>query len=127
MSARLGVPAISEPTVFESNMMRLQCGLNLRPGYLLLVLRSNIARRHWLSRAKAAVNQVSINQRDVKALRIPLPNAEEQKALEAAVSAADRVHRLHSERHLQLKTLKQSLMHDLLTGTVRIDPALFAA
>ena len=59
------VPSLQEPTIFESNMMRVRCGPHLLPEFLNTVLCSNIARKHWLARAKPAVNQASINQRDV--------------------------------------------------------------
>ena len=120
------VPKLSEPTIFESNMMCLRCADGLLPDFLGLILRSDIARRHWLARAKPAVNQVSINQRDVKAMRFPLPDAERQREVTRAVSAADTVVAHRSIRLDAYHTLKKSLMHDLLTGTVRVDPALFA-
>jgi type I restriction enzyme S subunit len=118
-------PKISEPTIFESNMMRLRCAGGLLPDFLGLILRSDIARRHWLARAKPAVNQVSINQRDVKALRVPLPDIKHQRDVTRIVSAADAVIAHHTERLDAYHALKKSLMHDLLTGSVRVHPALF--
>ena len=106
------VPKLSEPTIFESNMMCLRCADGLLPDFLGLILRSDIARRHWLARAKPAVNQVSINQRDVKAMRFPLPDAERQREVTRAVSAADTVVAHRSIRLDAYHTLKKSLMHD---------------
>ena len=74
------VPSLDEPTIFESNMMRLRCGPRLLPAFLTVVLCSDIARRHWLSRAKPAVNQASVNQRDVCEFVIPMPEPDEQLA-----------------------------------------------
>lgn len=83
------VPCLTETTLFESNMMRLRCSPALLPEYLGLILRSDIARRHWLARAKPAVNQVSINQRDVKELTFPLPELDHQREAAQVVAAAD--------------------------------------
>ena len=117
------VPELSEPTLFESNMMRLSCAETLVPEYLGVILRSDIARRHWLARSKPAVNQVSVNQRDTKSLCLPLPDPDRQREIAQAVHAADALVLRCQERISTLQSLKKSLMHDLLTGTVRVDPA----
>src|SRR5207302_482721 len=72
------VRAVDELTVFESNMMRLRVKEGLLPEYAILVLCSDVARAHWLARAKPAVNQASVNQRDVRDLLIPKPPLREQ-------------------------------------------------
>jgi len=117
------VPKLGEPTIFESNMMSLHCGDRLLPEFLILVLCSDIARRHWLARAKPAVNQASINQRDVKELSIPVPLKDEQSEIVRIVSAADEyADELETVVALQ-ETIKKALMHDLLTGKVRVNNA----
>lgn len=118
------VPELSEPTLFESNMMRLRCAEGLVPEYLGVILRSDIARRHWLARSKPAVNQVSVNQRDTKSLCLPLPDPDRQREIAHAVHAADALVLRLQERMSILQSLKKSLMHDLLTGIVRVDPAI---
>lgn len=118
------VPELLEPTLFESNMMRLRCAETLVPEYLGVILRSDIARRHWLARSKPAVNQVSVNQRDTKSLCLPLPDPDRQREIAQAVHAADALVLRCQERISTLQSLKKSLMHDLLTGTVRVDPAI---
>jgi type I restriction enzyme, S subunit len=119
------VPELEEPTIFESNMMRLRCSVALVPEYLGLILRSDIAKRHWLARAKPAVNQVSINQRDTNALAFPLPKPPRQCEIAQLVQASDTLAHRSLERFFALQTLKESLRHDLLTGAVRVNPALF--
>lgn len=117
------VPEMLEPTVFESNMMRLQVCDRLLPEFLILVLCSDMARRHWLSRAKSAVNQASINQRDVKELWVPVPQPEEQKEIAATMAGATaHIDSLVAKSDAQ-RTLKRALMHDLLTGKVRVPVA----
>jgi type I restriction enzyme, S subunit len=115
------VPRLIEPTIFESNIMALRCGKHLIPDFLILVLCSDIARKHWLSRAKPAVNQASINQRDVRELPIPLPKREEQRQIvDLAAAALAYLQNLEQVVAAQTK-LKKSLMHDLLTGKVRVN------
>jgi type I restriction enzyme S subunit len=114
------VPPIDEPTIFESNMMRLRCGPRILPAFLIIVLCSDIARRHWLARAKSAVNQASVNQRDVRELPVPIPNRDEQNEIARIIAAStDRISLLGAVSDAQ-QALKIALMHDLLTGRVRV-------
>jgi len=113
------VPTLDEPTIFESNMMRLRCGPRLLPAFLLVVLCSDIARRHWLSRAKPAVNQASINQRDVRELLIPMPEPDEQQEIACIVSKAnEQIEALRSVSKAQ-NALKRSLLNEVLSGRIR--------
>lgn len=118
------VPPLTETTIFESNMMRLRCGPRLLPAFLNTVLCSEIARRHWLARAKPAVNQASINQRDVRELLVPIPRRPaEQADIVALVAAAERRIDALSAVLAAQRALKAALMHDLLTGLVRVRDA----
>jgi type I restriction enzyme S subunit len=118
------VPTLREPTIFESNMMRVRCDTGLQPAFLNLVLCSNVARRHWLARAKPAVNQASVNQRDARELPLPIPpTMDEQEEIVSVVSAAQRQIDLLADVGAVQQQLKRSLMHDLLTGRVRLPDA----
>jgi type I restriction enzyme S subunit len=114
------VPPLEEPTIFESNMIRVRCGPRLLPAFLNIVLCADTAKRHWLSRAKPAVNQASINQRDVRELMLPLPRTSgEQQEIVAAVSAVERRLDVFVDVVAAQEQLKRSLVNDLLTGQVR--------
>jgi type I restriction enzyme S subunit len=114
------IPQLNEPTVFESNMIRLRCGSRLLPEFLIIVLCSDIARRHWLKRAKPAVNQVSINQRDVRDLPIPISKIDEQREIANIVlTSTNQIEKLVAIERAY-SNLKRSLMHDLLTGRKRV-------
>lgn len=121
------VSSLEGSTIFESNMIRLRCGPALIPDFLITVLCSDIARRHWLARAKPAVNQASINQRDVRELAVPVPEKAEQREIAAIVSAAERQIECLVLVKTALGQLKDSLMHDLLTGRVRVSSGANAA
>ena len=91
------VPQLDEPTVFESNMMRLR----LNSGILLpevggAMLQLPSMRQALIRNAKHAINQSSINQGDVKAIPAfspPLPLqtafAEQARRIEAVARALD--------------------------------------
>jgi type I restriction enzyme S subunit len=68
------VPALREPTVFESNMMRLAIRSEIvAPRYLIEALQHRHVRDQLLARAKDAINQSSINQQDIRSLGLYLP------------------------------------------------------
>lgn len=68
------IPTLAEPTVFESNMMRVRVDSSVvHPRFLVQVLQTPHLKSQIGSRAKRAVNQASINRQDVGSFRIPLP------------------------------------------------------
>ena len=113
------IPHLREPTLFESNMMRLRMDSSVHPKFTEMVVLSDNARRHFKARAKKAVQQVSINQQDVIELLSPVPGLAEQQAIVVMVDGVDEA--LMQERHERerLQTLKASTADALLTGQVR--------
>lgn len=74
------IPELPEPIVFESNMMRFAVDLQrTAPGFVIQLLQTGHAKAHFLANAKHAINQSSINQQDVKSLRVIVPNLDLQK------------------------------------------------
>ncbi|MDM0104124.1 restriction endonuclease subunit S [Variovorax sp. J22R24] len=83
------IPALAEPTVFESNMMRLVIDRERAlPRYVFAALQTNRTRRHFQLNAKRAINQSSLNQQDLKALTVMLPPMEKQERFARHVEAA---------------------------------------
>lgn len=75
------VEHLGEPTVYESNMMRLTVDSNrLLPEVCISLLQTADVKRQILGKAKNAVNQSSINQGDVRSLELPLPSMDAQRA-----------------------------------------------
>ncbi len=112
------IPMLSEPTVFESNMMRFSLDLKrTKPRYIIQYLQTAYIKQHILSNAKHAINQSSINQQDVKSMPVPVPPLDQQETFAARVAE---VHSLitQQERHLaQAEALLQSLMARFFNGT----------
>ncbi|MBF0381006.1 MAG: restriction endonuclease subunit S [Magnetococcales bacterium] len=76
------VPDFKEDTVFESNIMKFSIDESLAlPEYIVMILTSSATKKYILSRCKDAINQSSINQDDVKSIKIPLPDIEKQRLL----------------------------------------------
>jgi len=68
--------------VFESNIMRIKIDESkILPEYLVFYLSSEDGRRQIIKKIKRAVNQVSVNQEDIKSIEVPLPNLSEQQRI----------------------------------------------
>lgn len=97
----------------------------LDPRFFSYVVESDIAKRYFMRVAKRTTNLASTNKTQVRAFRFPLPPLEEQKQIAEIVKASKaKIHAIEQKEE-GLRQLKKSLMHDLLTGTVRVNPALF--
>ena len=85
------VQGLIENTVFESNMMRLHVDEHkLHPVYITKLLCSQFIYQQILKRAKKAVNQASINQKDVQSLVVYMPPIEQQERFAAFVAQTDK-------------------------------------
>lgn len=114
------VPNLEEPAVYESNMMRLRVDRKIiAPELVFHWLRCPSARRHVRATANLS-NQASINQTGLNSLAIAVPEREEQsRILLAIVAHEDRQE--HEQALLRkLCAIRSGLMHDLLTGKVRV-------
>ncbi|MBO9646917.1 MAG: restriction endonuclease subunit S [Variovorax sp.] len=72
---------LPEPTVFESNMMRLVIDPERAfAQYVFSALQTARTRQHFALNAKRAINQASLNQKDLRTVPIMLPPLDEQAA-----------------------------------------------
>ncbi|MBS1561146.1 MAG: restriction endonuclease subunit S [Bacteroidetes bacterium] len=68
------IPKLTEDTVFESNIMRLRVDSEqVIPEFLISLLQDRHIKAQIAGRAKKAVNQASINQKDVHSLIVFIP------------------------------------------------------
>jgi len=109
------VPALEEPVVFESNMMRLTLNeAAALPEYLIAYLQLPYARAALIAKAKDAINQSSINQQDVTALDVPVPPLVQQQRFAELMSDVRRmIVRQEAADHLA-STATASLQAQLL-------------
>ena len=79
------IPAALMGTVFESNMMRMRLKNEVLPKYVEHYLASRLGKTRLTENAKWAVNQASINQKDVRATPIFMPDRSVQQEIVADV------------------------------------------
>jgi type I restriction enzyme S subunit len=112
---------------FQNHLFRLRTKGRVEPAFGCLWLNSAYARRFWNARCATSSGLNTINQRTLKRLIVPVPSKREQQSITSIVARQ----REHLEalmvKQARLETLKNSLMHDLLTGRVRVAKAIEAA
>ena len=113
------IPALPEPLVFESNMMRLAVDKSqVLPRFILAHLQTSFTRAEMLSKAKRAVNQASINQQDVRSLTLLRPPLEDQKKFVAASTKFQEVLFRYGDEQAKLESFFDSLLHRAFSGTL---------
>lgn len=114
------VPALPEPAVYESNMMRLRVDqASILPRLLFEWLRGHRARRVIVAGANAS-NQCSINQQVLNPLPILAPPLNEQAQMLAVIEADDSRAAVERESLNKLLGVKAAVMQDLLSGRVSV-------
>lgn len=105
------IPALDEDTVFESNMMRLTFDeARVLPEYVIELLQTAHAKAHFLSKAKHAINQSSINQQDVKSLGVPIPTLSIQRGFVGKVGQARSIQSQQSTATTKAKATFNALL-----------------
>lgn len=99
----------------------------LDPQFFSYVVESDIAKRYFMRVAKRTTNLASTNKTQVRAFRFPVPPLDEQKQIAEVVQAAKAKIRALEQKEQALRQLKHSLLHDLLTGTVRVGDGCLAS
>ena len=105
---------------FQNHLFRLRTKGAVVPAFACLWLNSAYAQRFWNARCATSSGLNTINQRTLKRLIVPVPSKPEQQSIASIVDQQ----RQHLEaliaKQVQLEALKKALMHDLLTGRVRV-------
>lgn len=100
----------------------------LEPAFYALVVESDIAKRYFNRVAKRTTNLASTNKTQVCAFRFPVPpTLDEQRQIAAVMKASKATLAGLLDKQAALRELKKSLMHDLLTGRVRVTNEIKAA
>lgn len=117
------VRKLNRPTVFESNMMRITLNSKLVNGeYISYYLSSLAGKKELTKNAKQAVNQASINQKDVGNALIPLPSLKEQvnavNKIESRLSVFDSIEKTIDTALQEAEALRQSILKQAFEGGV---------
>jgi type I restriction enzyme, S subunit len=106
------IPALREPTVFESNIMRLRTdGDRVHRIYMLQFLQTPFLNRQIQRAGKDAVNQASINQQDVDSFQVRVPPLPLQQKFADIVRRFERLRAQQREAERQAEHLFQTLLH----------------
>lgn len=105
------IKGLLEETVFESNMMRMHFEpKRFNPVYIVHLLCSSFIHEQIINHAKKAVNQASINQKDVMDFNIFEPPIGLQNQFANFVESTDKLKFEVKQSLEKLETLKKSLM-----------------
>lgn len=127
---KVGIYRSNIPAVFASYLIRLHTDASQVDNYYLGQLLNSYNTQCRIKRfATPGVQQVNINAKNLGKVLIPVPVGEaglaEQREIAALLEKADARIRAFSPVIAALIELKKSLVHDLLTGTIRVDSAVF--
>ena len=122
---KVGIYRHDKQAVFASYLIRLRPTLGrVDPYYLGHVLGAYSAQCRIKRFATPGVQQVNVNATNLGKVLIPLPTGErgllEQRHIGVLLEAAARQVSSYEPILAEQETLKRSLMHDLLTGKVRV-------
>jgi type I restriction enzyme S subunit len=122
------IPALHEPVVFESNMMRIGIDNRVLDGqFCISLLQTSFIKRQIDRSAKDAVNQSSINQSDVCAFELLVPPIAKQRAFAARVTEVDRLKSICRSHLTRLDDLFGSLHHRAFSGALTSESEVTAA
>ncbi len=111
------VPAISEPVVYESNMMRFRLNHEVMlPVFLMYFWRTPYLKSQINSKAKKAVNQASVNQQDVAGLLVSQPPIDLQNQFAVVVEKVEALKTRYQQSLSDLEALYSALSQKAFQG-----------
>ena len=112
------------PDIAKRVAFRSDSELKVSPEFAVLAWNDAIVHNQVLRRAKTSNGTLKINSRDVKQIIMPVPPENEQAKLVKIVAGVDAQIDALSVISVAQAQLKRALMHDLLTGRVRVPNAI---
>jgi type I restriction enzyme S subunit len=123
--ASIGRCCILPDSITEANVNQHVCAIRLPDptlgdaSYLSTVLASFIGQSQ-IDRLNAGGNREGLNYQQLRSFLIPWPNKNERIRIAEVIAAHDGRVRAEEAYRDKLQAIKQGLMHDLLTGKVRV-------
>lgn len=112
-----------EPITYQNHLFRVRPDVDhLLPKFLLFVLNSERAQRHWNAICNTSSGLNTINRRNLRNLLIQFPATTEQKSILDALETGERSVSASEQKLFALHQVKKSLLQNLLTGKLRIPP-----
>jgi type I restriction enzyme, S subunit len=110
------VPEFSEVTIFESNMMKFSVDTKIvHPVYIIRHLQTPAIKQQMLNKGKH-INQYSINQGDIRSLKILLPPFSTQESFASRVTKIQNTLGSQANNHVKLEQLFELLLHRAFSG-----------
>jgi type I restriction enzyme, S subunit len=108
--------------IYASYLIRVRLNDDLLPDYVNIFLSLERGRRELLRRVTTSAGNHNINSNSIRLLSIPVPDSKAPQEHIIEIAKACRAH-ITATRHklAALGELKNALMHDLLTGKVRVN------
>lgn len=108
------------PDIAKRVTFGTDCSPRILPTFAVLVWNHSTVHNQVLRRAKTSNGTLKINNRDVKQIVVPVPPENDQVRIAAIADAIEEKRDALIVVSASLEQLKKSLMHDLLTGKVRV-------
>lgn len=114
--------------VYASYLIRVRLNDGLLPEFVNVFLGLERGRRELLRRVTTSAGNHNINSNSIRLLSLPVPGSKDAQARIVELAATCRAHvDALRTKAAALEVLKRSLMHDLLTGRVRVTSEISAA
>jgi len=118
---KIGIFEMEGDYVFASYLIRIRATEDNEPEYLNYYLNSYKGQTLLRAKATPAVSQANINAKSLVQTYVPRPPKETQTEIVQLIKSHEDIKLGHSKKLQALKTLKKSLMQNLLTGKIRVD------
>jgi type I restriction enzyme S subunit len=107
--------------VYASYLIRVRLKAGLLPEFVNVYLGLERGRRELLRRVTTSAGNHNINSASIRLVRLPVPEDKEEQARIVGLARACRMHvDALRTKAAAMEALKNSLMHDFLTGQVRV-------
>jgi len=112
----------SEPHIFASFILRINCGERKSHNYFLKYLMNHYREEGvFIKLSRRAVNQANFNRNEISVLPIPVPPYQEQVEIAKLIGTVERKINHHKNKRDLLYDLFKTLLNDLVTGQRRVD------
>ncbi|MHB1203254.1 MAG: restriction endonuclease subunit S, partial [Acidithiobacillus sp.] len=113
-----------KPCIHQNHVFRVRPrDSKLRSYYLAFWSQSEMGKKYFVLNSKQSTNLASINSTQLNRFPVALPSPMEQERIEARIIVLNSYADSLEQEHAKLRQQKHGLMHDLLTGRVRVPVA----
>lgn len=112
----------SEPHIFASFILRINCGEIKSHNYFLKYLMNHYREEGvFIKLSRRAVNQANFNRNEISVLPIPVPPYQEQIEIAKLIGTVERKINHHKNKKQALNDLFKTLLNDLMTGKHKVN------